>query len=607
MPLVYQGRMPNVGGSDPLTTLRAGEALFEQTSTHRRVDVRLAWDNPTPLALCAERLPTDFAGYWIDLAARADAGRLDEYLRLATTLRGGRLALSCLARRRDFEVAVTLPGPGPDRVDAERLDPLRRQRHVERLVVSASETGERAAFDAARLRHAAARAAAAYGDLTASLSDLPDFAAWLLDEQQVPPVDPRHLAEPQARRATWWTGPRPAAPMLPAAEVQLRPALLDAAPIGVSVALPTGAQSSALAIWCKWLGLLDTIDLITVRCRGTYAEIESLLHALDLHLRHPNQPYHTFGLTTVDEPEPPAAEQLDALLALPALNEPLLDWDVRWSDLALRLDQTTAGPAPLAGSFGFVRTEANRRFDRLQLVLALDDPRSAAFRFARRQLAARFGPTVDRASMWQFEGAPLDSAMGRNYAALTDALWPTIEAGRAIDGPRAARSGPSLAGVVGSVGRLLRRPRAEVDLMALFTEALAERLPGFSHDRQAHVTDRYFIEFVRRTRGGQHALRVERLHDPPGFRLEVGVAAMPIPLSDLDVAADRAAPGIVLPLHALVPDGQPLEWHFRGVREAAAAVDDAVALLAARAGPFFEAAESQLLAFHDASPSGVPP
>ncbi|MCB9536376.1 MAG: hypothetical protein H6704_08930 [Myxococcales bacterium] len=139
-----------------------------------------------------------------------------------------------------------------------------------------------------------------------------------------------------------------------------------------------------------------------------------------------------------------------------------------------------------------------------------------------------------------------------------------------------------------------RNARPKVDLVALMQQAMSGVLAGFRHDRAAHVTDQYFIEFIRRTPNGFHAIQLQRLHAPPGHVVRVGVSRVRAPVGDLHAAVGRAVPGLAFPLADLVPERGELAWRYGSPAEARAAVADTVAVLAARAGPFFEQAERVL-------------
>lgn len=592
MPFVYQGRLHRGRADGPAAALRLGERALAEATTARRVDLRLAWDGPDAFARCGELLPADFAGYWLDIAAAADPRRLDALLALAATLDGGRLALACTARDSENEVAIDLPGPTPLRLDAEPLDPLRAHLHVDRLRVTYAEGGERPTTPERR-RLAAARTRAAY-DRVAELVDgaLLPYPALYLDDPRLPPADPRWLDEPPAAERAGFTGPAAPAP-LPVDAAQLKPEIHDGTPWGLAVTLPLAASAHRLALWRRFVGLLDGLDLVLLRCMGPLDTIRAVLDALDLHHGHPQRPHQTFGICTVHHPTPLPPAVIEALAGSPATTEPLVEWDVRWSALALALDGSIGGAE---GSFYVMRHERGQLYDALQLCLDGDDPGAPAFRSARRQLAARFGKALDPPSAWQYVGPALDTARGRRYAALA--------AGLAEDAATVVAAAPPIEGDTprppGLAGRFVERLTGgggDIDLAAAFEAALADRLPGFRHDRRAHLTDRYFVELSRATPGGHHLIQLRRLHAPPGFRISVGASRHPLQLADLDPGLGRAAPGYATPLAALLPERPALDWSWTGAASARRAIEDAARVLTARAGPFFEAAERRLVRF----------
>lgn len=596
MPLVYQGRLNRGRLSGPSPALRAGERALADATTDRRVDVRLAWDGPEPFARCVELLPDDFDGFWLDIAVEAEPRRLDRVLEWARTLRGGRLGLASLAAGRENEVTIDLPGAGPIRLDAERLDPLRAHLHVERLRVTYREGGERAPSSERRAL-AAGRTRAAYDRLTAFADGaLVPYPAVFVDDPRSAPADPRWLDVGYDRDQIWFTGPAPVPPRLPAAQFALKPRVVDDAPFGLTLTLPAEAIEQRAAIWRRWLGLLEQVDLVLLRCTGTLAQMRAVLDAFDLHHRHPHRPHQTFGITTVHTAERVPIETLGALVGSPMINEPLVDWGVRWSNLQLALEGSASeAPRGPTASFYVVRDERDRTYDHLQICLDTEDPRAAVFRFARRQLAARFGRLLEQPSAWQYTGPAVDSPLGRRYTALAEAIAALPASIVAAPTPIEARTPRPPRWIARWIERLTRG-EAE-PLAAAFEAALSAQMPGFRHDRRAHLTDQYFVSFVRATAGGYHIIHLRRLHAPAGFRISVGVSRVPIQLADLDPGVGRTAPGWATPLGALAPERSLLDWRYTGAPSAARAIDDAVALLAARAAPFFERAEACLCAF----------
>ena len=70
-------------------------------------------------------------------------------------------------------------------------------------------------------------------------------------------------------------------------------------------------------------------------------------------------------------------------------------------------------------------------------------------------------------------------------------------------------------------------------LIEKFSDAINRGLPGFRYDRRAHVTDKYFLEFVRRTSHGFNMIEIQRYVRPHGFSVRLAVSRFRIPFADL--------------------------------------------------------------------------
>lgn len=597
MPLVYQGRLFKRRLRSPSAALKAAEAIFARTTYDRRLDVRLTWHAPEPFERCAEVLPPDFAGYWLDIAVEPDPRRLDEVVGWAESLAGGRLAVACTVSGRDAEVALHLGGAAPLRLDAERLDPHRAHLYRPRPAVTYAETGERSGLSAERRALAAARTRAAADVLGL---DAAQRRAVFVDDARIPPAAGQWL---EVEPAKFGAGLGPVVDTPPTVDLEnLKGAVVDDTPYGLRCDLPD--RAARVALWRRWSGLLDRIDLVLLRCMGTRQTLQALLERFELDGRQPRRPHQTFGLYTAHHPEALPIDGLTALIGAPQINHPLLDWGLRWSSLRLKLDGPLDQAEGPASSFLVVRTERERVYDSLHLTLETEDPSGRSLRNARRQLAADFGALVEQPSAWQYVGPALDSPRGRRYEALRGALAPIAErlmaSPTAIPGRTPDRPG--------WLGRLAERARAigrdevePLDLVAEFETRLLDALPGFRHERRAHLTDRYFVAFARHTAHGVHLVLLRRLHAPSGFRISIGASTVPLQLADLDPGTGRSAPGLALSLATLAPEREDLDWRYAGRPSAERAVADAVAVLAARAGPWFEAADA-VLAEHAATP-----
>jgi hypothetical protein len=230
------------------------------------------------------------------------------------------------------------------------------------------------------------------------------------------------------------------------------------------------------------------------------------------------------------------------------------------------------------------------------LALDVDDPKDLAFRAARRQLKAIFGPELGVDSAWQFDGVPLTAERGQAFQELREALLAEIESLIGDLPPLPTSTRTPMNRMTEWAASLLKRNRnREQSVVDTFGEAIAERLPGFRYDRRAHITDRYYLEFVRRTAGGYHYIQIERHHRPARHRVSVGASAIYVPLSDLTPGDGFTVPGVSVPLERLLPD-HPGEWSYVTRGGAARAVLDTAAVLAARAEPFFQSAEAHMMA-----------
>ena len=68
-------------------------------------------------------------------------------------------------------------------------------------------------------------------------------------------------------------------------------------------------------------------------------------------------------------------------------------------------------------------------------------------------------------------------------------------------------------------------------------------------------------------------------------------------LDELDPGIGRVTHGLALPLEALVPERDTVEWSYSSQRECERAMGDMARLVAARALPFFERTEAALARF----------
>ena len=571
MPLVCQTRL-EAGRQRALAAYERAETWLETATTSRRFDTWIAWRDLGALHDAAAHLPEDFDGFWIDVVAQADPAHIDLYVEWARTLRGGQIRLQSLDLERQAEVVLHLEGEPAWPVDHDALDPRLRARMLQRDVVAYAEQGVHRRSEARR-ELAAARFKAAQERLRAVATGSADL--------DLAGVDPR-WAEVAAfePRVPWAALPDPVA--VTGSEVWLQ--AVDGVPDTLRAALPREAR---LAVFRAWLGLLDDLDVVVVRCTGRLEQLESMLDALDLR-DHPERPNNVFGLTTVGHPTLGAASRTELL----GLAAGAADWGLRWSDLRWRL--TDRDPAEPGESFYVVRTERRQTYDNLVVILDLDDPDDEWFKRARRELARLVNDDLGLASAWCFEGAPKASVRGRRYAALTESLRAEVDAVLASPVPVPARAPRGAPLPLRWLYDLVSRGRGELDVARIAAQALQEAAPGFRHDRRAHATDVYFLDFVRATPNGFQYVQIERTHRRPGHRVRVGVSRYRARLDDLDPGVGRAAHGLVLPLEVLVPERPGLAWTYTSPRACEAAMADMATLVAARAVPFFDLADVHL-------------
>jgi len=442
---------------------------------------------------------------------------------------------------------------------------------------------------------AAARIRAAYEELAQfRTDDGEDFEDWIYERN--PHADLPTKEDDPVRRTDWFTAPFGVPSPVSFEAVTIRPIFEGNTLAGVQMAVPGSHRAIGITVWRLWLSLLDQVEVVLRRKIDTKAEISRALNRLDLSQQHPDQPYQLFGITTVHETDAIEIESVDKLVNAPRLTERLADWDVRWTDLRLRLDGELDRPDEPTSSHYVIRTEGERTVDRLLFSLSVNDPQDLAFRAARRQLKAIFGPEIGQESAWEFDGVPSHSEQGQQFSRLRGALAADLEACIGDLAPLPASSVSPLARMTDWFAAHMKSARErEQSIVETLSTAIAEHLPGFRYDRRAHITDKYYLEFVRRTAGGFHFIQIERRHGPARHRVSLGASLINVPLCDLTPSTGFSVPGINFDLERLLPD-HPGEWTYSTRGGANRAVNETVAILAARVSPFFEKAETHLLA-----------
>ena len=123
MALTYHGRLNKKTIARPSSAFQFGEEYFSESSPHRTVDIRLAWETVDGLTKCATHLPEDYDAFWVDIAAHVDVDSyalLDQWMREFSS---GHISLICLKDGYETEVRFKMPTPGPERYDDARYPP----------------------------------------------------------------------------------------------------------------------------------------------------------------------------------------------------------------------------------------------------------------------------------------------------------------------------------------------------------------------------------------------------------------------------------------------------------------------------------------------------
>ena len=353
---------------------------------------------------------------------------------------------------------------------------------------------------------------------------------------------------------------------------------------------------TACAVWVRWINLLTEVEAVVIRFRGSVNTVTQVLDEIDLYHYHPSRAAHVYGMTTIHESQARDQAHLVSVLQSPDVTSDLSDWDVRWSDLRLNMGDEMTQLIGTSRSHYLVRTESVRTLNRLQVSLNLDDPQDSRFRSAKRILGSHFGEALSRDTAWEFEGPSLGTADGRLYRQLQDALESLVhdinESGAEISpAPKAG-----LGELIPLGGGGLLEGQALIDR---FGDAISKALPGFRFDRRAHVTEKYFLEFVKRTAGGFHLIEIQRYYRPAGFSVRIAASQFRIPINDLVPVTGCAVPGIVLPLEHLASE-RSSRWSYKRSRMFERALEDFSTILERRVRPFFERADI-LLQDHNAT------
>ena len=590
MPLIYQGRLKRRTVGSPGAALRFGTKTFDGVTRSNRIDARLAWERPETLGACREFLPNDAKIYWMDIAAHADVDSLAKLADWASSLRCGHISLICLKEDAPTEVRLTLQGNGPERYDDERYEP-RFGHDPDRVTVKSTHLRTPSGMSKEQKRFAASRVRTCFETLTQHIDgDHPQYPDWLRAQDISGSMGTAASDAEQLRTAPLFFGTLAEPSNVLWNDLEVKTSLLEECPVDLAVVMDPENADLARVLWTLFAGLMPQIDLIVVRCVDRQDRLMEILDQLDLFHYHPHRNNHLYGISTLHSSAPIDAETITAMLSDDGVTHALSDWDLRWSELVFDLTSMPKQDLGPMGSHYVIRSDSNRSTDRLFLNVGLEDPNEPTFRGARRQLAATFGEAIGRESAWEFVGSPTNTPLGRHYRQLNDRLTQALATvmSTPVDVPPA--SSTNLLEFV----PFLRGPSDfEGQFMNCLKEAISNALPGFQFDRKAHVTDRYFAEFVRRIAGGYELIEIQRSYQPMGFTARFGVCSFRIPFDDLAPGVECAVPGCLVDLKTLVPE-RDVHWTFRSHHGLQRQLADFGTILELRVRPFFDAAAQVL-------------
>lgn len=289
---------------------------------------------------------------------------------------------------------------------------------------------------------------------------------------------------------------------------------------------------------------------------------------------------------------PGALDELaPTLLDHPRLKGGMRSWSLWWPDLR-PLDGSSDTPLRMRGLIA--RGQRRSHLDRLEIATDLDDPTAVVGRLHDLpRLAARLA----QPGAWRYEAPQAAGALGHDYEALQAAIYAAIEAAPdvALD-PAALPQAPS------KLHQWWQGITGESEADAWFgmdaRRVLPEALPGLVVDRQRSV-DAWRPLFQAPVDGAHVQIQLARQADPPSFTVQVGISPWPIPFEDLEPGEGRVAPGISLPLEALLRAPAPLRWIIYRRAELDAALKAAAAVISA-AAPKINAAAAAAAAWRDA-------
>ncbi|MEE2787157.1 MAG: hypothetical protein VX589_07435 [Myxococcota bacterium] len=587
MPLTYQGSLTKKVFQTPIAALKYGQQLLQGAGHPRRRDVRLAWESFEPIECSVDLLGHDFDGFWFDIAVEPTDYAIEHVVEWAATLSGGQVSAVCLKDGAEAEVSVSLPELGNERFDRPRCDVI-NQAQLKEIRVRTAQLHRPGEPTKARKTTAAARCHGAYMGLLSVFEDpVPSYEQWIGTHADEGQFESQWLTAEDAQSYAWLMPPDEPIPLLDWSTVHTRPRIISGCPTEISSIFPMEHRRHAISVWTQWTNQLSRVDALVLRLRGTLETLRTLFDEVDLYHYHPHHASQTYGLTTVHAPVAVDPATQDSLLTHPDLTRHLSDWDIRWSDLSLNIGEGLGQQLGRTQNHYLIRTERARTIDRLTLSLELDDPQDSLFRSARRHLASQFGDALGREAAWEYDGPTLDSPQGRHYRRLQDEIVQLLA--HIDDTPDELPVAPArtLIDFLPFIGGHHLDGRA---LVEKFADAINRALPGFRYDRRAHITDKYFLEFVRRTSHGYNVIEVQRYVRPHGFSVRLASSRFRIPFADLMPGSGRAVPGYVVSLHTLVPE-RPERWNYKKARRLDRVLDDLSVVLEKRGRRFFDGTE----------------
>ena len=591
MPLIYQGSLNKKTTAKASTALRFGTQRIGGLQ-HSRVDMRISWPGPEVFGAVDELLSAGQAPiFWFDVAAHADPAVLQQIPQWLGQLRGGHISLVCLKDGYESEVRISLQGCPPERLDHQYFE-NRFKQHWKQITIRTSFLSSPKYMTDTQKRYSRSRVHNAFHRLSKrSVDPPPHLQDWLNAHRA---KNGRTVTD-EAHEADELT---PIEHMLPIAdETQLDWASIDVQPgfLGDDV---TDFQVRAdnqyfewcCALWTELCSALPQVDAILLRTTGTRADILQVLDHLDLYPFHPVKQANTFGIHTILNNRQYPQENIEAVVTDPRATHHCLDWDLRWSGLKIDLEGLDSIPIANDPSYYVIRSDGTKSTDRLFLSIDLEDPLSPFFRAARRQLGEQFGDMMSRETAWEYMGPLVESPIGRQYEALARSL--------AIIARDTKTNSPALnpskhQSWLARLPFLGRKQNPESQFVERVLESINEAIPGFQFDRRAHITDQYFVEFIRRIQAGYQILQLVRRSQPSGFRLRVGIAKYRIAFEDLSPGQNSAVPGYIAETEVLYPE-RSAGWRYRSTREFDAALDDFKLVLETRIRPFLESATTVL-------------